>query len=144
MAMFQANPGKKESSNAAQGILNIIGQGTKVTGDLQSNGDIRVDGAIEGQIHVAQKLVIGASGKVLGNIEADFATVAGHIKGNVVVKQVLELKPSARIDGDIIAGKVIIESGAQFNGRCTMNVTPQNQQSSPVSTKTAVEPPAVQ
>jgi cytoskeletal protein CcmA (bactofilin family) len=121
MAMFQGNSGKKESPTSSQGILNIIGQGTKLTGDLSSNGDIRIDGAIEGQIKVSQRLVIGNTGKVLGNIESEFATVAGHIKGNVVVKQVLELKPSARIDGDIIAGKVIIEAGAQFNGRCTMN-----------------------
>jgi len=119
--MFQGNTGKKESASATQGILNIIGQGTKLTGDLTSNGDIRVDGSIEGQIKVSQRLVIGNSGKVLGNIESEFATVAGHIKGNVLVKQVLELKPSARIDGDIVAGKVIIEAGAQFNGRCTMN-----------------------
>ncbi|MFN5889885.1 MAG: polymer-forming cytoskeletal protein [Bacteroidota bacterium] len=123
MAMFQGNSGKKESPASTQGILNIIGQGTKLTGDLSSNGDIRIDGAIEGQIKVSQRLVIGNTGKVLGNIESEFATVAGHIKGNVVVKQVLELKPSARIDGDIIAGKVIIEAGAQFNGRCTMNST---------------------
>lgn len=119
--MFQGNSGKKETQASTQGILNIIGQGTKLTGDLSSNGDIRIDGAIEGQIKVSQRLVIGNTGKVLGNIESEFATVAGHIKGNVVVKQVLELKPSAKIDGDIIAGKVIIEAGAQFNGRCTMN-----------------------
>lgn len=122
--MFQGNSGKKETQAATQGILNIIGQGTKLTGDLSSNGDIRIDGAIEGQIKVTQRLVIGNTGKVLGNIESEFATVAGHIKGNVVVKQVLELKPSAKIDGDIIAGKVIIEAGAQFNGRCTMNMGP--------------------
>jgi len=137
MAMFQGNSGKKESCASSQGILNIIGQGTKLTGDLSSNGDIRVDGAIEGQIKVSQRLVIGNTGKVLGNIESEFATVAGHIKGNIVVKQVLELKPSARIDGDIIAGKVIIEAGAQFNGRCTMNTGSTSASASPaVSSKT--------
>ncbi len=135
--MFQGNSGKKESPASSQGILNIIGQGTKLTGDLSSNGDIRIDGAIEGQIKVSQRLVIGNTGKVLGNIESEFATVAGHIKGNVVVKQVLELKPSARIDGDIIAGKVIIEAGAQFNGRCTMNTGTASSSASPaVSSKT--------
>lgn len=57
--MFQGNSGKKESPTSSQGILNIIGQGTKLTGDLSSNGDIRIDGAIEGQIKVSQRLVIG-------------------------------------------------------------------------------------
>ncbi|MCE2876227.1 MAG: polymer-forming cytoskeletal protein [Bacteroidota bacterium] len=120
--MFQSNTNKSEKAVQSQGILNIIGQGTRITGDLISNGDFRVDGAIEGNVKVGQRLVIGGTGKILGNIEADSATVAGHIKGNLTVKNVLELKPSAKIDGDIITNKMVIEAGAQFNGRCTMNV----------------------
>jgi len=122
MAMFQSNSTKSDKVSQTQGILNIIGQGTRINGDLISNGDFRVDGAIEGSVKVGQRLVIGGTGKILGNIEADSATVAGHIKGNVTVKNVLELKPSAKIDGDIITNKMVIEAGAQFNGRCTMNV----------------------
>ena len=122
MAMFQSNTNKSEKAVQSQCILNIIGQGTRITGDLISNGDFRVDGAIEGNVKVGQRLVIGGTGKILGNIEADSATVAGHIKGNLTVKNVLELKPSAKIDGDIITNKMVIEAGAQFNGRCTMNV----------------------
>lgn len=122
MAMFQSSTNKSEKAVQSQGILNIIGQGTRITGDLISNGDFRVDGSIEGNVKVGQRLVIGGTGKILGNIEADSATVAGHIKGNLTVKNVLELKPSAKIDGDIITNKMVIEAGAQFNGRCTMNV----------------------
>ncbi|MBM3937149.1 MAG: polymer-forming cytoskeletal protein [Sphingomonadales bacterium] len=122
MSMFQSNTSKNEKVAQSQGILNIIGQGTRINGDLISNGDFRVDGAIEGSVKVGQRLVIGGTGKILGNIEADSATVAGHIKGNLTVKNVLELKPSAKIDGDIITNKMVIEAGAQFNGRCTMNV----------------------
>lgn len=135
MAMFQSNSGKNEKATPSQGILNIIGQGTRITGDLTSNGDFRVDGAIEGNVKVSQRLVIGGTGKILGNIESDSATVAGHIKGNITVKNVLELKPSAKIDGDIITNKMVIEAGAQFNGRCTMNVAvsvPANNQGSVV------------
>ena len=122
MAMFQSGSGKNEKAAQSQGILNIIGQGTRITGDLVSNGDFRVDGAIEGNVKVGQRLVIGGTGKILGNIEADSATIAGHIKGNITVKNVLDLKPTAKLDGDIITNKMVIESGAQFNGRCTMNV----------------------
>ena len=122
MAIFNNNTAKNEKAVQSQGILNIIGQGTRITGDLVSNGDFRVDGAIEGHVKVGQRLVIGGTGKILGNIEADSATVAGHIKGNITVKNILELKPSAKIDGDIVTNKMVIESGAQFNGRCTMNV----------------------
>lgn len=135
MAMFQSTATKTEKGNQSQGILNIIGQGTRITGDLVSNGDFRVDGAIEGSVKVGQRLVIGGTGKILGNIEADSATVAGHIKGNLNVKNVLELKPSAKIDGDIITNKMVIEAGAQFNGRCTMNVAVSVAAAGPTATK---------
>ena len=53
MAMFQSNTNKSEKAVQSQGILNIIGQGTRITGDLISNGDFRVDGAIEGNVKVS-------------------------------------------------------------------------------------------
>jgi cytoskeletal protein CcmA (bactofilin family) len=121
--MFNAANSKKEkSSSAQQGIMNFIGTGTEVKGDLSSNGDIRVDGSIEGTVRVQQRLVVGDSGKIAGDIHALHATIAGYIKGNVSVKKTLILKPNSKIDGDIITDQLIIESGAQFNGRCTMNV----------------------
>ena len=121
--MFNAANSKKEkSSSAQQGIMNFIGAGTEVKGDLASNGDIRVDGSIEGTVRVQQRLVVGDSGKIAGDIHALHATIAGYIKGNVSVKKTLILKPNSKIDGDIITDQLIIESGAQFNGRCTMNV----------------------
>ncbi len=121
--MFNAANSKKEKSGSAQqGIMNFIGAGTEVKGDLASNGDIRVDGSIEGTVRVQQRLVVGDSGKIAGDIHALHATIAGYIKGNVSVKKTLILKPNSKIDGDIITDQLIIESGAQFNGRCTMNV----------------------
>ncbi|MSP58172.1 MAG: polymer-forming cytoskeletal protein [Flavobacteriaceae bacterium] len=135
MSIFTSNPTPKNSPQQSQGILNIIGQGTRITGDLISNGDFRVDGSIEGHVKVGQRLVIGNTGKILGNIEVDSATIAGHIKGNITVKQVLELKPTAKIDGDIITNKMVIESGAQFNGRCSMNVVVSVPSATPIPPK---------
>ncbi len=119
--------------------MNFIGTGTEVKGDLASNGDIRVDGSIEGTVRVQQRLVVGDSGKIAGDIHALHATIAGYIKGNVSVKKTLILKPNSKIDGDIITDQLIIESGAQFNGRCTMNVqktvSPASTQSPNATTK---------
>lgn len=112
----------KKEINASGNPLNIIGTETKLHGDLDSNGDIRIDGIIEGQVTVRQRLVLGEGGIIKGDIEANDAVVAGLLQGNIRVEQTLILKPSARIEGDISTDKIIIESGAQFNGRCNMNV----------------------
>lgn len=102
--------------------LNIIGTETKLHGDLESSGDIRIDGTIEGHVTVSQRLVLGEGGVIKGDIVASNAIISGLLQGNIRVDQTLVLKPSARIEGDISTDKIVIESGAQFNGRCTMNV----------------------
>ncbi|MBL7812314.1 MAG: polymer-forming cytoskeletal protein [Bacteroidetes bacterium] len=120
--MFSSNKNNnRKESPITNNLLNIIGTGTKVTGDLASDGDIRVDGTIEGHVTVKQRLVLGEAGLIAGDIEALDAIVAGLLKGNIRVEQTLILKSSARIEGDITTDKIVIESGAQFNGRCTMN-----------------------
>lgn len=118
--MFNSSKNKGESV-ISNNLLNIIGPGTHITGDLVSDGDFRVDGRIDGHVTVRQRLVLGEQGVITGDIEAKDATVAGHLKGNIKVEQTLVLKPSSKIDGDIVTDKIIIESGAQFNGRCSMN-----------------------
>ncbi len=120
--MFSGGSKNKKETSVTNNILNIIGTGTKVTGDLVSDGDIRVDGIIDGHVTVKQRLVLGESGFIKGDIEALDAIVAGSLQGNLKVEQMLILRPSARIDGDITTDKIVIESGAQFNGRCNMNM----------------------
>lgn len=115
------NKQQKKETVVGNNLLNIIGTGTKINGDLISEGDFRVDGTIEGHVTVRQRLVLGEGGSITGDIEARDATIAGYLKGNITVTETLVLKTSARIDGDIATGKIVIESGASFNGRCSMN-----------------------
>lgn len=120
--MFSSGNKNKKETSVSNNLLNIIGTGTKLTGDLVSDGDIRVDGSIEGHVTVKQRLVLGEGGYIQGDIVALDAIIAGNLKGNIRVEQTLILRPGARIDGDIQTDKIVIESGAQFNGRCSMNV----------------------
>ncbi|MFN7302551.1 MAG: bactofilin family protein [Bacteroidia bacterium] len=130
--MFQK--GKEKMDSVSPNILNIIGPGTSVQGDLVSEGDIRIDGNITGNIEARSRLVIGESSVVTGNIQARHATVSGLVKGNISVLETLLLKPGARIEGDITADKLVIESGAQFNGNC--NMTSAKREGAPGVTKT--------
>ena len=106
--------------------VNLIGGGTKITGDITSAGDVRIDGHLTGNIVIAGKFVLGPHGMVEGNITSANADLSGEIKGKVNVTETLMLKSSARINGDIITGKLSIEPGALFTGTCNMGAKVKN------------------
>ncbi len=101
--------------------INIIGVGTKINGDVNSNGDIRVDGSLTGKLITKGKVVIGETGKVKGEINCKNSDVEGSIEGKITVSELLSLKAKAVIHGDIIAAKLAIEPGCKFTGNCDMN-----------------------
>jgi cytoskeletal protein CcmA (bactofilin family) len=100
--------------------LNIINAGTTITGDLQSEGDMRIDGTVKGYIASKARLVLGASAKVDGDIKAVNLELSGEVNGNILVSELLTIKATAKINGDIVSNKLIIEAGATFNGKCSM------------------------
>ncbi|HEX8515213.1 MAG TPA: polymer-forming cytoskeletal protein [Bacteroidia bacterium] len=100
--------------------VNIIGAGTIIEGDINTNGDMRIDGALTGTINVKGKLVVGPSGSVEGEIICQNADISGMIKGKIGVAELLTLKSSSKLTGDIITNKIAIEPGAAFSGSCSM------------------------
>ena len=100
--------------------VNLIGNGTVIKGSIQSDGDIRIDGTLIGSIVSKGKVVVGPSGNVEGDIACNDADISGNLKVKITVSEVLLLKPSAKLSGDIITNKLAIESGATFSGTCSM------------------------
>jgi cytoskeletal protein CcmA (bactofilin family) len=100
--------------------INIIGVGTDITGDIVSNGDIRVDGSLSGKLNTKGKVVVGVTGKVKGEISCKNSDVEGNIEGKIIVQQLLSLKATAQINGDIVASRLAIEPGCKFTGTCDM------------------------
>ncbi len=101
-------------------VINLIAKGTIITGDLLSDGDIRIDGELTGNLDTKGRLVIGASGKVEGDISCKSCEIAGTQTGKMVILELLSLKTSSRVSGDVFTGKLSIEPGAFFVGTCTM------------------------
>jgi cytoskeletal protein CcmA (bactofilin family) len=101
--------------------INLISNDTEITGDVMSNGDIRIDGSLNGNLTTKGKVVIGPTGKVKGEVNCKNSEVSGMIEGKISVSQLLNLKASSRILGDIITSKLAIEPGARFTGTCNMN-----------------------
>ncbi|MBP5366149.1 MAG: polymer-forming cytoskeletal protein [Bacteroidales bacterium] len=108
-------------------LPNIIGTGTKFKGDIDTDGDLRVDGSIEGNIISKGKVVLGQGGSIKGAITCYNAEIAGIFEGKVEVTEQLALKSCASFNGDMNIGKLSIEPGAVFVGNCCMtgNDAPQ-------------------
>lgn len=114
---------KKDEQKVAEELSNssnTIGKGTTIEGNLETYGNIRVDGRVVGNIITKSKLVLGQSSYVDGNVLAQNAEVLGEVKGKIEVTELLTLKPSSVIHGDIVTNKLIVETGAKFNGGCKM------------------------
>ncbi len=101
--------------------INILGAGTTIKGDITANGDFRIDGSLNGSITAKGKLVIGATGSVEGEVSCQNADFSGKLNGKVEVTELLSLKSTSRVIGDIIVNKLSIEPGAQFSGSCNMD-----------------------
>jgi len=110
---------KKENPNPV-GERNIIAKNSSLVGDIKSDGDFRVDGKIEGTIQTSGRVVIGKDGYVSGTIDCTNADIEGTFSGKLIVDQILSLKSTADISGDVIMGKLSVEPGAVFNATCAM------------------------
>jgi len=103
--------------------INIISEGTKIKGDVIANGDIRIDGELLGNISAKGRLVIGPKGKIEGQIICNNIEISGYVKGKVTASELINMKSTSQITGDIVAGKLSVEPGSLFSGTCVMNGT---------------------
>jgi cytoskeletal protein CcmA (bactofilin family) len=113
----------KEEKRVAEEISNSsnnIGKGTYLEGNIETYGNIRIEGKVTGNVKSKSKVALGNSSHVQGNIVALNADIEGEVKGKLEIAELLVLKSTAVIHGDIITGKLVVEPGAAFNGSCKM------------------------
>ncbi|MBI9061184.1 MAG: polymer-forming cytoskeletal protein [Marinilabiliaceae bacterium] len=99
---------------------NKIAPGTKIKGDIEANGDIRIDGTVEGNIISKERVIIWTTGVVKGEVKCTNCDIYGSFDGKLVVNELLSLKASSKLTGDIKTSKLSIEPGAIFTGSCDM------------------------
>lgn len=114
------NSKSKSVDESPAGGNSIIGSGTTIQGNINSNGDIRIDGVLKGNLAGKGKILIGPEGTVEGDIEGEQADVLGKITGTIKVAGLLNLRGKAFVQGDIFAGKLQVEPTVTFNGQCHM------------------------
>jgi cytoskeletal protein CcmA (bactofilin family) len=109
------------SSSMPSSGLNSLVNGTKVEGNISSDSDIRVDGAIKGTLHCKAKVIIGPTGVVEGEIYAENAMIEGRFEGILQINEVLHITEQARVTGEICATKLVVQPGAVINGSFDMS-----------------------
>jgi len=113
------------TNGAGSGSVNLISAGTVIEGEINCRGDLRVDGKVIGRIHSKSKVVIGTTGEVEGDIICQHADIFGKYNGNMRINEILFMKSSCNIKGDVHAGKLVVEAGAIFSGHCNMGEAPK-------------------
>jgi cytoskeletal protein CcmA (bactofilin family) len=111
-----AKMGENESTNK----INMISVGTTIEGSISSSENIRFDGNLVGNLNTRGKVFVGQTGKITGEIHCKNCEVEGVVDGKVVVEELLSLRSMAKLYGEIRTGKLAIEPGAVFTGKCDM------------------------
>lgn len=98
----------------------VVGPSVKIQGDLNSEGNIRIEGSVTGKVNTTQSVHIGEAAVITADMHAGNAIVAGQVQGNIKVSGNLILQSTARVNGDIACGILRVEDGALFSGKCNM------------------------
>ncbi len=127
--IFQKSPVKNEEVEMEQNLPNnehtdevetVVGPSVNVEGDFASEGNIIVKGTVAGSVHTSRFLSVEAGAKIMANVRAGSARIAGEVKGNLKVRDTLELTSTARVLGDIEVKTLSIEPGALLFGKVAM------------------------
>lgn len=109
-----------KNKSASTEEFSIVSVGTSLKGDLVSNGNIRIDGTVEGNITSAASIVVGSTGKITGEVKGYTINIGGEIVGSVICKEKLILEVNSKLIGDLITKSLVVQEGAVFEGRSKM------------------------
>ncbi|WP_299619641.1 polymer-forming cytoskeletal protein [uncultured Tenacibaculum sp.] len=116
-----SNKNKKDNTVERKSTSrNVIGKGTRITGDFISEGDFRIDGTLEGTLKTNGRVIIGQEGYINGTVDCNNADVEGKFSGEFNVANILTAKSTANITGNVNVGQISTEPGAAFNATCNM------------------------
>lgn len=106
------------ASEKESAATTVIAKGTTIEGKFACGENVRLDGAIHGEVQVEKRFVMGDGSYVQGNIVALNASIKGKIKGDIQVREALHLMDTAVIEGNITAKTMVVDEGARYNGSC--------------------------
>lgn len=111
---------KQNEMPVAMNNVSQISSGTEIKGDIVCSGDLRIDGTVVGNVQVKGKMVIGNSGRVEGEVTCRNGDISGRMKGKIDVQELLSLKATSTMEGEMATKRLSIEPGSVFCGTCKM------------------------
>jgi len=125
VALLRKDGDKSDArSGAAEAALSIIASGMRITGDVETNGTLKIDGRIDGSVVGARQIMLGRNGAIHGNVRAGEVVLGGTVDGAIVAEEKLELQSSAVVNGDIDTKSIVVLEGARINGVVRMQDVP--------------------
>ena len=115
-----ASSSSSSSSQSVSGSTNSLVAGTSLEGTINASSDIRIDGKLKGMLDCKGRVIIGPEGRVEGEIVCQNAVIEGSFQGKLNVKELLNVRESANIQGDVITNKLLVQPGAIYNVTCSM------------------------
>ena len=125
--MLKESTVKERGNNEIRGseLNTIIGKGTRIKGNLNVQNSLRIDGAVVGDVHSTDTVIVGKDGEVQGQVKGKNVLLAGKVHGNIVASDRIYLESKAIIQGDIRAARLVVDEGALFDGKCNMGEVKQ-------------------
>lgn len=111
----------RRAAAPSSGVVNSLVKGTAVGGKIKCDSDIRIDGVISGDLVCTARVIIGPTGVIEGNVTCQSAVIEGRYKGNIKVAELLILRETAVVEGEVSAQKIQMQAGAVFNVICRMD-----------------------
>jgi cytoskeletal protein CcmA (bactofilin family) len=118
----ERNPFRPVTSPSSDETRAYLDKGSKISGKLSFEGPAKIDGQVDGEIHAKESITIGETAVVTAQIKALSVIVAGKVSGDIVASQRIEIRPSARVLGNLTSPVLVIHEGALFEGHCAMQV----------------------
>ena len=118
--VFTPPTSSSSSSSSPGGLTAFIDQGSEFEGKLSFKDTVRIDGCFRGEISSENTLIVGEAGEIEATISSKTVAVSGSVVGDITAETKLVLHKTARVDGNVQAGSLVIEDGAQLNGQVTM------------------------
>jgi cytoskeletal protein CcmA (bactofilin family) len=107
-------------ANEASSELSLVGAGTVIEGKIRTEGSIRIDGKLHGDLSAKVNIAVGENGVIEGNVSARNVSLAGKVSGTVTATEKLVLEGRSVMKGDIRATRLVVDEGAMFDGQCAM------------------------
>jgi len=108
------------SNSTSSSNINTLVEGTSAEGTINTSSDLRIDGQVNGTVNCGGKLIVGPTGNVEGDINSQNAVIEGRVQGNIIIQDILDVRETATVNGEIKTGKLLVQNGATFTGNCDM------------------------